>query len=253
MKKLLLLTSAIAAILTAAPAMAADLGRPAARPVYAPPVVAVPFGYRWTGCYIGANGGGIWAERELSDPILARGDFGSHTASGGLGGFQAGCDYQRGPWVLGVAGDWDWASANSSHANPFFPLLTHESRVKSLASLTFRTGYAWDRTLLYVKGGGAWLQSDFDLQVAGTSLGTASETRRGWTVGVGGEYAFTDWISGFIEYDYYQFRDSVSNLNCTPAVTCGGLSPLFPVNVDSNVNVVKAGVNLRFGPGVRWY
>jgi hypothetical protein len=29
-----------------------------------------------------------------------------------------------------------------------------------------------------------------------------------------------------------------------------GLTP-FSVNVDTNVNVIKAGLNLRFGPGVR--
>ena len=110
---------------------------------------------------------------------------------------------------------------------------------------------ATDNILFYVKGGGAWLQSDFDVQAAGTAFGTVSDTRRGWTVGVGGEYAFVNWISGFVEWDYYQFRDSVANLNCTLAVPCRGLTTL-PVNVDANVNVIKAGVNLRFGPGVRY-
>jgi outer membrane immunogenic protein len=250
MKKFLLVAGALTAFF-AGPATAADLGRPAPAPVYVPQVVAAPLFYRWTGCYIGGNGGGIWAHRDWSDPLLGSGDFGSETASGGLGGFQAGCDYQASRWVLGVAGDWDWASARNSHANPVFPLLTHESKIKSLASLTFRTGYAWDRFLMYVKGGGAWLQSDFNLQAAGTTFSTVSDTRRGWTVGVGGEYAFSDWLSAFVEYDYYRFRDSTANLDCTLAVPCGGLTPL-PVNVDTNVNVVKAGLNLRFGPGVRW-
>jgi hypothetical protein len=59
------------------------------------------------------------------------------------------------------------------------------------------------------------------------------------------------WLSGFVEWDYYQFRNSVANLNCTLALPCGGLTPL-PVNVDTNVKVVKAGLNLRFGPGVRY-
>jgi len=251
MKKLLLISSAIAAFFTTAPAVAADLGRPAPvyRPIAAP--VLVPLGYRWTGCYIGGNGGGIWAHRDWSDPVFGLGDFGSQTASGALGGFQGGCDYQAGHWILGVAGDWDWASATNSNANPVFPALTQESRIKSLASLTFRTGYTWDRTLLYVKGGGAWLQSDFSLQtIGGVATGTASDTRRGWTVGVGAEYAFLDWLSGFIEYDYYRFRDGTANLGCTVA---GCPAAILPVNVDTNVNVVKAGLNLRFGPGVRGY
>ena len=74
------------------------------------------------------------------------------TASGGLGGVQAGCNYQVGRWVLGAQGDWDWTSATASTANPAFPLFTDQSDTKSLASLTLRTGYAgWDRFLLYVK------------------------------------------------------------------------------------------------------
>jgi outer membrane immunogenic protein len=253
MKKFLLVTSAIAAFF-AAPATAADLSRPPARPVYTPPAVAVPLFYTWTGCYIGGNGGGIWAHRDWTDPILGRGDFGSQTASGALGGFQGGCDYQRGPWVFGVAGDWDWSRATNTSANVVFPLLTNESKIKSLSSLTFRGGYAWDRFLFYVKGGGAWLQSDFDVQTAGTTFGTTSVTRRGWTAGVGGEYAFLNWLSGFVEWDYYQFRNSVANLNCTVSAPCGFLAPL-PVSVDTNVNVIKAGLNLRFGPstGARWW
>jgi outer membrane immunogenic protein len=247
MKKVLLIAGACAAFFTSASAMAADLGRPARAPVYVPPVVAVPFGYRWTGCYIGGNGGGIWADRDWSDPVFGLGNFGSHTASGALGGFQGGCDYQRGNWVFGVGGDWDWASANASNANTVFPFITDESRIKSLASLTLRTGYAWDRFLLYVKGGGAWLQSDYSVQIGGAAFSTASDTRRGWTVGVGGEYAFLDWLSGFIEYDYYNFRDN-NDTNTLVCVACG-----FPVNVDAKVNVVKAGLNIRFGPGVRWY
>jgi outer membrane immunogenic protein len=239
MKKLLLIAGACAAFFTNTSAMATDLDRPAPvyRPIAAP--VLVPLGYRWTGCYIGGNGGGIWAHRDWSDPFGRLGDFGSQTTSGALGGFQGGCDYQRGNWLLGVAGDWDWSSATNSNINPVFPAFTQDSKIKSLASLTFRTGYAWDRTLLYVKGGGAWLQSDFNVQAGGVAFATASDTRRGWTVGVGGEYAFLDWLSGFIEYDYYQFRDSTANF------------PVLSANIDTNVNVVKAGLNLRFGPGVR--
>ena len=37
---------------------------------------------------------------------------------------------------------------------------------------------------------------------------SVSETRSGWTVGVGGEYAFLDWLTGFIEYDHYGFGDN---------------------------------------------
>src|ERR1700720_912113 len=159
MKQFLLAAAVLTASLSG-PASAADLARPRAHAVYGP---AVAF-YTWTGCYVGGNGGGFWARRDWSDPVFGRGDFGNQTASGGLGGVQAGCNYQVAHWVLGVQGDWDWASATNSNANTVFPLFTDQSNTKSLASLTLRTGYAWDRFLLYVRGGGAWLRTDFNLQ-----------------------------------------------------------------------------------------
>jgi outer membrane immunogenic protein len=244
-----------AAVLVASfssPALATDLGLPPARPVYAPAPLPVVAFYTWTGCYVGGNVGGIWARRDWSDPAFGRGDFGNQTASGAVGGVQAGCDYQVARWVLGVQGDWDWSSANNSNANTVFPLFTDQSNTKSLASLTLRTGYAWDRFLLYVKGGGAWLRTDFTLQGPAAVFPTVSDTRNGWTIGVGGEYAFLNWLTGFIEYDYYGFRN-----NNTLGFTCGLACPIttvntFPVNITTNVNVVKAGLNLKFGPNTRW-
>ena len=79
-------------------------------------------------------------------------------------------------------------------------------RIKSLATVTGRVGYAWDRFLGYVKGGGAWERDEYHVTISpATTVATAGETRSGWTVGVGGEYAFTDYLSGFVEYNYYDF------------------------------------------------
>ena len=78
------------------------------------------------------------------------------------------------------------------------------SRIKSLASVTGRVGYGWDRFLGYVKGGGAWERDDYTITILPASR-PASATRSGWTVGIGGEYAFTNWLSGFVEYNYYDF------------------------------------------------
>jgi len=56
-----------------------------------------------------------------------------------------------------------------------------------------------------------------------------------------------DWLTGFVEYDYYNFRNSATTFVCT---TCG-----FPIATTTipvgNVNVIKAGLNLKFGPN-KW-
>jgi len=247
MRKFLLAATALTTI--GSSALAADLAvrRPPPRG-YVPVVVPV---YTWTGCYVGGNAGGLWARTEWNGSVF--GDFGTGTASGGLGGLQGGCNYQVGAWVFGIQGDYDWTNATNDTTNVFLSnftgrTVTNHREIDSLASVTGRVGYAWDRFLGYVKGGGAWVRGSASFQVAGVTTATASDTRGGWTIGVGGEYAFTNWLSGFVEWDYYRFeRDNPGGLVCTPAV-CGGV---FTNNleVQTNINVVKAGLNLKFGPG----
>ena len=253
MKKFLLAGVALSALLGGS-AGAADLARPA--PVHAPPPVIVPL-FTWTGCYVGGNAGGIWARNDWNDTVF--GDFGNNTASGGLGGLQGGCNYQVGAWVFGIQGDYDWTSINNTSANPaltalanaaFLPggfAFTDQTQLKSLGSVTGRVGYSWDRFLAYVKAGGAWLQTSYTLQNAGVAIATASSTQSGWTVGVGGEYAFLNWLTGFVEYDYYGFNNSNSGALVCGAVACG--VALTGTGIKENVNVVKAGLNFKFGPG----
>jgi outer membrane immunogenic protein len=247
MKKFLLASVAAVALL-GGPANAADLARP--RPVYVPPPVIVPV-FTWTGCYVGGNVGGIWAKNDWNDTIL--GDFGNNTASGALGGLQGGCNYQVGGWVFGLQGDWDWTNINNNNANPVLSALTglaitDQTQIKSLASVTGRVGYAWGRLLGYVKAGGAWEQGNFAFQINGVPFATASATQSGWTVGVGGEYAFLNWLTGFVEYDHYGFGNANPGaLVCTPTV-CAGVTTIG-TGIKTDVDVVKAGLNFKFGPG----
>jgi outer membrane immunogenic protein len=240
MKKLLL--ASVALTVLAAPAIAADLRVKA--PVYkAPPPVAY---FSWTGCYVGGHVGGLWARKDWTlappDPVVA---LGSHDANSWLGGFQAGCDYQfAGNFVVGIQGDYAWTDANGSHVD-VFDGTSDRSRIRSLSTVTGRFGYAWDRFLGYVKGGGAWERDDYtrvDL-VTGALVGSASETRGGWTIGVGGEYAFTNYVSAFLEYNYYDFG--------TRRLTFLDPAGAFNDNIDirERKSVLRAGLNVRFGYG----
>ncbi|MGE0038378.1 MAG: outer membrane protein [Xanthobacteraceae bacterium] len=227
-------------------AFAADVA--VKRSVYkAPPPKPV---FSWSGCYVGAHVGGLWANMEwrVGDP--ASPFFGqviaNHDIDGFLGGVQGGCDYQfANGFVIGVAGDYAWVNADSNALTIQFAPTTNHAQVNSLSSVTGRIGYAWDRFLGYAKGGIAWERNDYEyLNPAGAIDSFAKETRSAWTLGVGGEYAFTNFLSGFVEWNYYDFGSRDVTFRFPVG---GGIDTMSPI--DESKNVVKAGINLRFGAG----
>jgi len=225
----------------ASPAISADLGPFS----YAPAPVAAA--WDWTGCYFGGQVGGLWGR---SDKWIVRtpgGDFygqslGGHDVNGGIGGVQAGCDYQLDGIVLGLQGDYGWADAKGSHASTKEFGVSYHSQVEAVASVTGRIGHPWNRLLGYVKGGAAWERDHYAAStiLTGTAY-AATDTRPGWTVGIGGEYAITRSLSVFLEYNYYDF--GTKKIRLKPKLD--GLPTAF-VSIRETANIVRAGLNLRF-------
>jgi outer membrane immunogenic protein len=215
------LLAAAAVAFGATSASAADLRRPA----YKAPPPAVVAAYNWSGFYIGAHLGYAWSSEEATDPVA--GLRGATDPDGFLGGVQVGYNWQVERWVFGVEGDWSWTGADGST-----PLVgTFSSDHNWYATVTGRVGYAWDAWLWYVKGGAAWADTEYRYNV----FGTASDTRVGWTIGTGFEWALGPQWSAKLEYNYLDFgKDSF-------AFTGG------PVDVDTQVHLIKAGLNYRFG------
>ena len=96
MRKFLLGSVGLAAMIAGPAAMAADL-----RPPPPPPPVAY---YNWSGAYIGFNVGGIWHETNRTFPTDPFANISNHSTSDsdGILGFHAGAQWQWGAWVLGA-------------------------------------------------------------------------------------------------------------------------------------------------------
>ncbi len=82
----------------------------------------------------------------------------------------------------------------------------------------------------------------------------ASETRTGWTVGVGVEWAFwnNNW-SAKLEYDYYDFGTRTVTLTGNfpgvgPSTFPAGAIAVPGVDIRQRISTVKVGINYRFGP-----
>jgi outer membrane immunogenic protein len=231
MKRLFVAGLAVTALLGGS-ANAADLTRPVL--VYQPAAVAY---FTWTGCYVGGNVGGVWAN--IAWNALGA-DLGSNTAAGLVGGAQGGCNYQVGSWVFGLVGDYDWTNIDSNGTNFLVAGLSEQTRIRSLASIAGRVGYAWDRFLGYVKAGGATVERQYNFLFGAGTLATLDERRGGWSIGIGGEYAFLDWLTGFVEYDYYKLGPGGNMFACT---ACGLFASTVPFNVTTNINIFKVGLN----------
>jgi outer membrane immunogenic protein len=237
MKKILF--SGVCAAALCGSAFAADM----ARPVYkAAPAVAPTFS--WTGCYVGGNVG--WGRSKATASGVVTTTSGStfafgakRSASGFVGGGQLGCDYQAGNVVFGIEGMWDGTDIRKS-LDTLGVITT--SKLPSFETLTGRIGWAMDRSLLYVKGGGAWTQTKqgLDATAVGGAIDNVSKDINGWDLGVGWEYAFAPNWSAKIEYNYMRFSNT---------------SIFFPNNAvtaqftNQSLQTILVGLNYRFDWG----
>jgi outer membrane immunogenic protein len=244
MKKILLASAAVGALILAHPSVAADVGTRV--PVKAPPVVAPAPVFTWTGCYVGGHVGGGWGEKTVSAPALAPGISVTGDTSGFLGGGQVGCNFQvGGNWVIGFEGEGSAANIEGDITQTVLGITgTARAQTDWIASATGRLGWSWDRWLIYAKGGAAWAGDQYSafIPVFNEHL-EASETRTGWTVGAGVEWAFWNNWSAKAEYNYYDF--GTRTLTLTGTFT-GAPIQVPGVEVQQRISVGKLGINYRF-------
>ena len=200
--------------------------------------------FTWTGCYVGVHAGGGWADKAWTDPALANVEFSSHSADGFLAGGQAGCDIQTGMLVFGVEGSASWADLRGSSIDSLSGgTLRDHSQVDFLGTITGRAGVAFDRSLLYVRGGAAVANDSYHANVvaSGARFYSADESRWGWLIGAGFEHSLGHNWSVNLEYNFMDFGTDRLNFR-------GGTFPgVAPFDIDQQVQVVKVGVNYRFG------
>jgi len=209
-------------------------------PVYKAPPAPVPVAYNWTGFYIGGYVGSLWGDSDWT--FLSGLTVNPHYA-GFIGGGQVGFNYQIGAFVLGIEGDIGATNAKGGKACPNFGgtafFFTCETRMDSLGSVAVRVGYAWDRTLVYVKGG--WAAGDVELSVTpngppgffGFPI-VGSKTASGWTAGAGFEFGLTPNLSAKAEWMHFDFGNDSYN------------TVVAPINADVSGDVVRVGLNYRF-------
>jgi outer membrane immunogenic protein len=252
MRKMLLGAIAISAVLSS-PALSADMQRPALK---APPAAA-PF-YNWTGCYIKGGGGyGMWNQ----DTTVFDGSvqFGSEIRTGGRGWFGtvgAGCDYQIGErWVIGVFGDYDFASIKGDFAASFDgTVIGGREKLKSAWAVGGRIGYLITPAVLtYISGGftearfsGVELAT-FEIPPDTVGARIDQHTYSGWFLGSGFEYNL-GWMPGLFWRTEYRFA-SYDNENLLVVRSPSGAPTGFSVDSEKFVQTIRSELVWRFNWG----
>ena len=195
-----------------------------------------------------------------------------------IGGGQIGFNYQINQWVWGVEGQISAVANNndddlcgSVRFTPSEGALVQDrlfrcgNRGSWIATVAARLGVTFGQTgnwLIYVKGGGAFADSRFGLRLrddcsvvfnaalcdsANFAFNHNDDTRTGWMVGAGLEYgAWGNW-SWKLEYNFMDFGNRNNHFDnlMTICVECGIIRR--DLDFDLRVNVVKFGLNYRFG------
>ncbi len=209
----------------------------------------------WSGIYVGGHLGGGFSNDHWSDPFgstpgYAEGSFNIagfgdkiHT-TGPLAGGQIGVNWQNEQWVFGLEAAGSWLNLRGENS-----CLTGIGGVNcqrvlnSLGTITGRAGYAWNRALVYAKGGGALTNTTYFIQgdtfALALGTGTTSITSGGWTLGAGLEYAITNNLTTSFEYDHIGIG------NATVPFHTLALNNAQNISVKQSIDVFKLGLNYK--------
>ena len=212
--------------------------------------------FSWTGFYVGVNAGYGWA-KESGTTTITGNTFGLNGATTGSnngvnginGGGQVGYNWQTGRVIWGLEADFQGSGQKQTTTVGCGAgcSVTEEDKLPAFGTIRGRLGFtAWDRGLLYVTGGGAWLSAKDTLSATAGGvtyqLLDMSTSKFGWTVGAGAEWMLWDRWSAKLEYLYMQ-ADNVTGTAAIPALIGGGT--ITSTGRITN-NVARVGLNYHF-------
>jgi outer membrane immunogenic protein len=237
---------------------------------------SIPY-YSWSGFYLGGNiGYGVGNDRvqptfDLDGAAVQPSDSAAVPA-GVVGGVQLGYNWQGGSnWLVGLETDFQGSAQKVttcvmtcdtstlqgvSGTSQQVPAITQT--LDYFGTVRGRFGFVDRGNLFYVTGGGAYghVNQALDFRFAVFSptsfaaSASSSENKLGWVVGAGLESSIGGNWTVKAEYLYMDLGSTATTLS--GAVPLSGLNPPSPLTFTSVTsirdNIVRAGLNYRFGP-----
>lgn len=156
---------------------------------------------------------------------------------GFIGGVHVGRNWQSGPVVYGIEGDFDFSRIKGGTDFRYADGTAGRLSLKSdwQGSIRARLGYAHDTWLFYATGGVAFGHAKLEAANAEMSA-SDSNTHVGWTVGGGIEKAFTPTMIGRLEVRYTDFGKKTYDLGAFGS----------SIKSEWNQTAVTVGLSYRF-------
>ena len=208
--------------------------------------------YNWSGVYAGAHVGYGWSDVAARDVLPPNGGFFTPLGpaagqgftfdlDGVIGGAQVGIQHQWGNIVLGAEISTSSGKLSKTSASPYFTSDIETGKINSLFLATARLGYAHNNWLIYVKGGYASADVEFQAydRVANSGYG---QTKRqdGFAIGGGIEYGLTKNITLGLEYMKIDFGSETGN-----GLRSNGSPEMY--KTDAEMQTVTARINFLIG------
>ncbi len=225
MKRILVVTAAVAALGFVTSAYAADM------PVKAPMAAPVPV-YNWTGLYVGGVAGFVTDFNPVWDNGITTANLTGNTrfSAGGTVGY----NWQMNSWLLGVEADWAWTDASASTSSGGCGGSPCTTTINNVGTARGRVGYLLRPALLvYGTGGYAWANIHHTFLTSDIRT-----TDGGWVVGGGAEWMLDP---------HWTVKAEYLRLSLNSTLACGAPTCFANVNTHrTDANMFRVGANYLF-------
>lgn len=186
----------------------------------------------WQGFYIGTRAALVAGNTQGSTPFIDT----DYEVTGALAGAHVGYNWQRGSYVFGVEGTYDYSNVQGTTNCTVGPFdISCKRSFDWLATAGGRLGMVFGNTLYYSTVGAAW--TELKTRISGDLDQGGNSNRVGWTAGFGFEHALSDRVFARIEYAHVDLGSKTQ--------TNTGDGADYPDKVKLEFDTIRVGVTLK--------